>query len=85
MRDYFDRLSKEFGRALQHQSHQMYQRAYFQKGICANTQKNAHEEKSIILLALLIMTSRHGSDFEKLLDPVAKSQQQNNSISRQSH
>jgi hypothetical protein len=70
----FDNLSKMYGRLLQHQSDREFCRAYFSSGITSNCQKRGHEQRSILLLCLIIFVSQHGQSFDSVLDgPVTKS------------
>ena len=85
IREYFDCLAKKFGWCLQHQSDCLFARAYFPSGITRNNMKHGHEERSVSMLCLLIMLSKHGDDFIPLLDPVEKCSIQKGNDQPQSH
>ena len=59
----FDARAKKYGRILAHQSNREFDRSYFPSGITSNAKKNGHEEKCVVLLCLLILVSKKGSDF----------------------
>ena len=58
-----DRQAKRYGRMLTHQSDRSFNRSFFSNGITAEAKKNAHEERCVLLLCLVLFCSRTGETF----------------------
>ena len=56
----FDRRAITYGRLLCQQSDRTWDRSYFSTGITAESSKNGHEERCVMLLILLIFCSHDG-------------------------